>query len=106
MPCDSIYPWNPALDVDVSDCTCFFHGGRTSQGPFLFASAGATSLNSASMSVSYTLACLSRTRQYGAPTDKVCKETAPSVFTREWSKATVTVDCDKFTSAIKIKNSV
>lgn len=56
MPCDSIYPWHPALDVD-----------------------------------------------YGTPTEKLCKEIAPFVFTREWSKSTVTVDCNTFSSDIKMK---
>ena len=36
---------------------------------------------------------------YGVPVDEVCKETAPNsgVFAREWSKATVQMDCNTWT---------
>ena len=42
---------------------------------------------------------------YGEPTDKVCKETAPNsrVFTREWSKAMVQMDCATWTPTITMK---
>lgn len=39
---------------------------------------------------------------YGHPIDATCRETQPGseVFTRKWSKATVTLDCKAWTSAI------
>jgi hypothetical protein len=41
---------------------------------------------------------------YGVPTG-LCAETASDsgVFVREWTKSTVTVDCIKYTSGIKMK---
>ena len=33
---------------------------------------------------------------YGTPVDKLCKETTPGVFTREWTKASVQLDCKTF----------
>ena len=42
---------------------------------------------------------------YGLPVDEVCKETAPGsgVFEREWSKATVQMDCGSWAPTIKWK---
>ena len=40
---------------------------------------------------------------YGEPTDAVCRETAPGVFTREWTRATVEMDCATFTPKITMK---
>eukprot|EP00037_Helgoeca_nana_P010376 m.91137 g.91137 ORF g.91137 m.91137 type:complete len:430 (-) comp20166_c0_seq1:237-1526(-) len=42
---------------------------------------------------------------YGEPTDKICKETAPNsgIFTREWSKASVKMDCNTWTPTITMK---
>ena len=42
---------------------------------------------------------------YGEPVDSVCTETAPGsgVFTREWTKATVSMDCKTFTPTITMK---
>lgn len=42
---------------------------------------------------------------YGTPVDTVCKETAPNsgVFTREWSKARVTMDCSSYEPTITWK---
>ena len=42
---------------------------------------------------------------YGVPVDATCKETAEGtgVFTREWSKATATMNCNTYTGTIKIK---
>ena len=42
---------------------------------------------------------------YGEPIDPVCKETAPhsGVFTREWSKASVKMDCATWTPTITMK---
>jgi hypothetical protein len=37
---------------------------------------------------------------YGIPSG-TAKESAPGVFTREWSKASVTVDCNAYTSKIE-----
>lgn len=76
-----------------------FHAGRIHHDSFVYACSCGTPYWCKDV-------CRARLYQYGAPTDKVCKETAPSVFTREWSKATVTVDCDKFTSEIKMKGPV
>ena len=41
----------------------------------------------------------------GEPVDKVCKETAPNsgIFTREWSKADVKMDCNKWEPTITMK---
>ena len=41
---------------------------------------------------------------YGVPTG-LCAETASDsgVFVREWTKSTVSVDCNKYTSDIKMK---
>ena len=41
---------------------------------------------------------------YGIPVDPICHETAPSsgVFTRRWTKATVTLDCNTFTPNITL----
>ena len=43
-------------------------------------------------------------RDYGVPTGE-CHETSPGseVFTREWSKASVTLSCRDFTADIKMK---
>ena len=43
---------------------------------------------------------------YGVPTE-ICHETSPgsAVFTREWSKAIVTVNCSEWSSSIKLKHS-
>lgn len=41
---------------------------------------------------------------YGEPVDPVCYETVPgssAVFTRKWSKATVTLDCGKWQATIQ-----
>eukprot|EP01051_Picozoa_sp_SAG22_P014977 SAG22_NODE_1895_length_3366_cov_3.131007_3_plen_140_part_00 len=42
---------------------------------------------------------------YGEPVDKVCKETGPNsgVFEREWSKASVKMDCNSWTPTITMK---
>ena len=42
---------------------------------------------------------------YGEPVDKVCKETAvgSGIFTREWSKAAVQMDCNTWTPTITMK---
>ena len=39
---------------------------------------------------------------YGAPVDAICAETAPGsgVFAREWSKASVSVDCNTLEGTI------
>jgi hypothetical protein len=39
---------------------------------------------------------------YGTPT-ALCSETDSGVFTREWTKASVSVDCNTYTSEIKMK---
>lgn len=41
---------------------------------------------------------------YGEPTG-LCKETAPNsgIFTREWTKATISLDCNTWTPTIKMK---
>ena len=42
---------------------------------------------------------------YGEPVDQLCKETAPNsgIFTREWTKATVQMDCNTYTPTITMK---
>jgi hypothetical protein len=42
---------------------------------------------------------------YGVPVDKYCTESAtqPGVFTREWTKASVSMDCATFAGAITLK---
>ena len=40
---------------------------------------------------------------YGEPVDEICKETAPGVFTREWSKSTIKMDCSTWTPSITMK---
>lgn len=42
---------------------------------------------------------------YGEPVDKICKETAPNsgIFTREWSRAVVSMDCSTYTPTITWK---
>jgi hypothetical protein len=41
---------------------------------------------------------------YGVPLDgDLCKETAPGVFGREFTKASVELDCNSFTPTIKMK---
>ena len=44
-------------------------------------------------------------KDFGEPVDKVCKETAPNsgIFTREWSKASVKMDCTSWTPTITMK---
>ena len=42
-------------------------------------------------------------RDYGEPLGR-CSETIPGVFTREWSKAIVTMDCNTFVANITMKN--
>lgn len=44
---------------------------------------------------------------YGEPTDTVCKETGEDsgIFTREWSKASVKMDCASYTGEITMKNN-
>ena len=39
---------------------------------------------------------------YGEPVDAVCQETAPNsqIFTRKWTKATVSMDCNTYTPTI------
>jgi len=39
---------------------------------------------------------------YGAPTSD-CKQTQPGIFTREYSKASITMDCPHFQATIKMK---
>lgn len=39
---------------------------------------------------------------YGTPTE-LCKETATGVFTRDWTKATVSMDCNTWTPKITLK---
>ena len=39
---------------------------------------------------------------YGAPTE-FCREASPGVFTREWTKATVALDCNSFVANISMK---
>ena len=41
---------------------------------------------------------------YGTPVDALCQETSAGVFRREWSKATVEVDCNRFSSEIRMKS--
>jgi len=42
---------------------------------------------------------------YGVPVDKVCKETAPNsgTFTREWSNAHISMDCNHWKPTIEWK---
>lgn len=42
---------------------------------------------------------------YGAPVDATCAETAPNsgIFTREWSKASVEMDCNTWSATITMK---
>ena len=42
---------------------------------------------------------------YGTPVDPTCSETAPNsgIFTREWSKASVKMDCNSFEATIGMK---
>eukprot|EP01052_Picozoa_sp_SAG31_P006616 SAG31_NODE_306_length_17979_cov_7.825447_3_plen_672_part_00 len=42
---------------------------------------------------------------FGVPLDEVCREAAPSsgIFVREWSKATITMDCNRWQPGIKWK---
>lgn len=42
---------------------------------------------------------------YGVPTDEICKETSAGsgVFVREWSKATVQMDCNSWTGSVEFK---
>ena len=42
---------------------------------------------------------------YGEPVDKICYETTPGVFTRKWSKATITLDCNTWTPNITLSGS-
>ena len=44
---------------------------------------------------------------YGAPLG-LCSETAPGsgVFTRQWSKATVTLDCNTWNGTIALKTTI
>ena len=44
---------------------------------------------------------------YGEPIDTVCKETAVNsgIFTREWSKASVLLDCGSYEATITLKNA-
>ena len=39
---------------------------------------------------------------YGTPLG-LCAEKSPGVFVREWSNADVTVDCNSYSSSIKLK---
>jgi hypothetical protein len=39
---------------------------------------------------------------FGQPKDKLCRETAPGVFTREWTKAMVHFDCNTFEANITL----
>ena len=43
---------------------------------------------------------------YGVPSDEVCKETSvgSGVFVREWSRATVQMDCNKWEPSVKFKS--
>lgn len=43
---------------------------------------------------------------YGVPQDEYCKETAAGsgVFTREWTKASVQIDCKSWTPTITMKH--
>ena len=45
-------------------------------------------------------------RDYGEPTG-ICKETAEhsGVFTREWTKASIQMDCNTYTPEIKMKGN-
>ena len=40
---------------------------------------------------------------FGVPEDKACKEVDGGVFTREWSRATVSLDTNTNTATIKMK---
>lgn len=40
---------------------------------------------------------------FGVPEDKTCKEVDGGVFTREWSRATVSLDTNTNTATIKMK---
>jgi hypothetical protein len=37
---------------------------------------------------------------YGVPVDAVCAESAPGVFTRKWTKAVATLDCNKWAGTV------
>ena len=41
---------------------------------------------------------------FGVPTDTVCRETAPGVFSREWTKATVSLDTNTNKAKITMKS--
>ena len=40
---------------------------------------------------------------YGEPVDALCREAAPGVFQREWSRASVAMDCATWTPSIVMK---
>ena len=43
---------------------------------------------------------------YGEPIDALCQETAPNsqVFTRDWTKATIQMDCNSWTPTLTLKD--
>jgi hypothetical protein len=43
-------------------------------------------------------------RDYGSPTDgQQCSEIAPGVFSRNWTKAVVTMDCNTWSATLEMK---
>jgi hypothetical protein len=43
---------------------------------------------------------------YGEPVDEICQETEPNVFTRQWSRATISMNCSSWTPSIVWKSGL
>ena len=82
--CSKVYERPAALDVDY----------------------GKLSLNWAlHVSVVFYTNIMCGARHVGEPVDKICKETSAgsNIFVREWTKATVKVDCNTWQNSITMK---
>ena len=82
--CSKVYERPAALDVDY----------------------GKSSLNWAPhMSAVFYTSIMCGARHVGEPVDKICKETSAgsNIFVREWTKATVKVDCNTWQNSITMK---
>ena len=82
----------PGLEQDVANFLLL-------RGPYAYLSAG---FSSCSYHIGWNSTLLDA--DYGEPIDEICQETELNVFTRRWSRATISMNCSSWTPTITWKS--
>ena len=79
----------PGLEQDVANFLLL-------RGPYAYLSAG---FSSCSHNIGWNSTLLDA--DYGEPIDEICQETELNVFTRRWSRATISMNCSSWAPTIE-----